>query len=784
MDSCPRHDASSLIDARNRRTLVSGTLGAKRTSVAILLGLVLALYAAIFGTADIEESANSSYSIGADYSLTMDNDRGAGIQTVFGVPVYDTLQGTGDRLPYQASWAQSVSWWSRLLVGWEHQAILRSLLFAIPGLWLCLATLQSWLPRVRWLSLVVFGLLCSSSFGLHLRQNEWSDHYVQTIGVCTVSMFFMHRWFHDTQQGTVLAPQRASIICLAVALNGVVTGHPGFWPIALAIWLALAVVFVTSKAFSARLALWVRDNLAAVSVVLVATIISLGTIVRDLISELAGQSYTVGRLGRTQGLFSEFALSGLYGLSSGGVLPPLLKSVIASVLATTSMPLFIVFDQWLPQALRASDFRELPRVEFSGALIIVAIVLGWSKMKQGPVRSLIARLMVAQLIIWLYVAASAADLLPSAVAASGAWMTVAVVLVFNVFVAWLLLGNLSRERRVVRVVAVSNLVLVAVWCLFQFGFVSFGSGLRVPERHPSWFRSADALAQSPWFVGQEPAGQRVLMPATPSFYDFLSFVALGVPVVAPADPKMRAANHLQASFGLNYSINPPTFERLDDDQLDRLLDFLQVRYVAVGYPLAGEPPLPVDPSTILPRLRLERTPPAVVSLPRMTLEIHSRTGFSAFVGDARAFAAADTCATLQEACPVVHDTERVDPRATARLTMCDEGCLWRYETPVIAAGKALLLPVTHDDTLVVRDEDGSQLITMDAGGFLAVYSATGIAETTLAVDLEPDGRMLLRVFASYANLLMLAVLVVMLLYPGVSSRWQRDRAPRQGNAFE
>jgi len=201
------------------------------------------MYAAIFGTADIEESANSSYSIGADYSLTMDNDRGAGIQTVLGVPVYDTLQGTGDRLPYQASWAQSVSWWSRLLVGWEHQAILRSLLFAIPGLWLCLATLQSWLPRVRWSSLVVFGLLCSSSFGLHLRQNEWSDHYVQTIGVCAVSMFFMHRWFHDMQQGTVFAPKRASIICLAVALNGVVTGHPGFWPI------ALAVASLTSKEF-------------------------------------------------------------------------------------------------------------------------------------------------------------------------------------------------------------------------------------------------------------------------------------------------------------------------------------------------------------------------------------------------------------------------------------------------------------------------------------------------------------------------------------------------------
>jgi hypothetical protein len=116
--------------------------------------------------------------------------------------------------------------------------------------------------------------------------------------------------------------------------------------------------------------------------------------------------------------------------------------------------------------------------------------------------------------------------------------------------------------------------------------------------------------------------------------------------------------------------------------------------------------------------------------------------------------------------------------------MCDEGCLWRYETPVIAAGKALLLPVTHDDTLVVRDEDGNRLETMNAGGFLAVYAATRIAETSLSVDLEADVQMLLRVFASYASLLMLAGLVVMLLYPVVSSRWQRDRATRQGNAFE
>ncbi|MGA1419782.1 MAG: hypothetical protein ACO32O_06740, partial [Ilumatobacteraceae bacterium] len=53
------------------------------------------------------------------------------------------------------------------------------------------------------------------------------------------------------------------------------------------------------------------------------------------------------------------------------------------------------------------------------------------------------------------------------------------------------------------------------------------------------------------------------------------------------------------------------------------------------------------------------------------------------------------------------------------------------------------------------------------GGFLAVFNADGIPQTTLSITLDPDGRMLARVVASYVNLAMAIFLVCWAVYP----RW-------------
>ena len=341
---------------------------------AVFAAIVLALCLALFGTADVEESANSSYSIAAHRQATDSGVFNDGRHEVFGVPIFDTLQGTGDRLPYQASWAQSVTWWLRWFVDWNGYGLVRAFLFAIPGLWLCMTTLQSWVSKMRLPSLILFGLLASSSFGLNLRQNEWSDHYVQVIGVCGVALFLMHRRFHDEKYVDAASARDLTVLCLAVSINGVVTGHPGFWPVAVAIVVAIIGVFFTSQIFRARIRVWVRSNRWSVGVATAATLFTFVAVLQDLLSERAGQPFGAGRLARTQGLFSEYAFGGLYGFSDGGSLPHVAKQVVASLLGTTLMPFFVLFDVVLPQYFRISDFRELPRVEFTGSLVVLSFL--------------------------------------------------------------------------------------------------------------------------------------------------------------------------------------------------------------------------------------------------------------------------------------------------------------------------------------------------------------------------------------------------------------------------
>lgn len=754
---------------RNRSALPGVRHGSLAAS--ILTVFLLALLSTLFGTADVEESANSSYSLGSDFSSSISIDREIGTHSLLGVPVYDTLQGTGDRLPYQASWGQSITWPLRFFINWEYSALWRSAVFAIPALWLCIRTVRSWLPKLPMWSLLLFGFLASSSFGLHLRQNDWSDHFVQTIGVASSSLFFMQRKFHDREVNVESEHSLVELLCLAIVLNGVVTGHPGFWPIALAVWVSLAAAFVSNQVFRYHFRQWLSGHRAGVAIVAVPLIITFVAVVQDLFVELRGLDFGSARLERTQGLFSEYAFVGVYGLSDGGSLPPVVKSVVSSIFGTTLMPLFILLDRFLPQSLRASDFRELPRVEFTASLMILSTLLGWKHLTSLPMKSLILRLFAAQVAMWLFIVASVADALPSALATSGAWMTLSIVLVFNVFIAWLLLGGISRRAPVSRSLTFLNIALVAVWCLFQFGFMTFADGPRVAKTYPSWFRGAETLQLTDWMADQRSEPGRVLMAQTPSFYDFLPLVAQGVPVVAPADPKIRASGQLQESFGFNYSINVPTFDGFTPSQIEDVFDFLGVRSVLFGLPSTGAS---VEPNEAgLPDIarqmegKLQRSADFVI--PQASYEVYNRSRFSAFVVDRTALNSLPMCPVLQQICPLFAESTKRDQSRTPKLELCDGSCFWKFTSPALTSDEALLLPVSFDGSLVVRDATGARWMTANVGGFLAAFSATASRETMLSIELEPDFRMWSRVSVSYINIMMVLVVVGMMLIPKLSS---------------
>jgi hypothetical protein len=741
---------------------------------AVAVALILVLFSAVFGSADVEESANSSYSAGSDFSSNSQIDRQVGTHTILGIPVYDTLQGTGDRLPYQSSWAQSITWPLRFIVGWEHYVLVRIMLFAIPALWICNRTLRSWKPKLSIWGLMSFGLLSSCSFGLHVRQNEWSDHFVQTVGVAAVSVFFMHRKFHELDRPTNLENSTVEMLCLAVMFNGVVTGHPGFWPIALAVWLSILGSFLTSRTFRTKAWSWLKAQKLSVSVVLLSTLVSFIAVFQDLLSELKGEEYGVARLQRTAGLFSQFAFGGLYGLSDGGSIPSLIKNVIASVLGNTLMPFFILFDRLLPQFARASDFREMPRVEFTASLILVTIAIGWRHIKSPQLKSVFARIIAAELMIWMFIVGSVADVLPATLSASGAWMSSSILLMFNVLMIWLLLGNHLGQGISFKLLVLTNTSLVVFWCLFQFGFVTFSDGLRTPKVHASWFRSAETLALTDWFAEQKSSSGRVLMIQSPSFYDFLPFVAQGVPVVAPADPKMRTSGQLQRSFGFNYSINMPTFEGRDAPETERILNFLGVRSVIYGSPpsdLGGNSAVADQPELVVQMGDMLQSASTIVTS-RAHFDVYTRSEFSAFVAEKSDAETFKECPVLQQYCPLLQRATPRAPLTTPRLSMCTDECLWRFATPALAPTEALILPISYDSALVVRDQRGTRLSTASAGGFLATFSDAGVPETILSITLKPDLRMLSRVSVSYINLMMMLILAGMTFPPWIAARYR------------
>jgi hypothetical protein len=438
------------------------------------------------------------------------------------------------------------------------------------------------------------------------------------------------------------------------------------------------------------------------------------------------------------------------------------------------MPFFILVDSVLPQSVRASDFRELSRVEFTGSLIIAAVLVGWKQLECVPFKSLVVRLLAAQVVVWLFVAGSVADALPVTLAASGAWMISPILLIFNVLLGYLLLGKLLRRITLSRVMVIGNLGLVSIWCMFQFGFMTFGGGVRVPVTHESWFRSADSIEPSDWLVEQPSSSGRLLMIESPSFYDFLPFVAQGVPVVAPADPKMRTSGQLQESFAFNYSVNMPTFEGWNAPQIERLLDFLGVQSIVFGLPPTSSDRAPggVELPNLVMRMGDRLQPTTAIRGPLTDFNVYARSAFSAFVAEKSDAETFKECPVLQQYCPLLQRTTPRAPLTTPRLSMCTDECLWRFATPALAPTEALILPVSYDSALVVRDQRGTRLSTVSAGGFLATFSDAGMPETILSITLKPDWRMLSRVSVSYINLMMMLILVGVTFSPWIAARYR------------
>lgn len=742
--------------------------------------LLLVWFLAFFGSPDIEESVNSAFSAGIRNERPESTQDETGVYSAFGVPIYDRLQGTGDRMPYQASWAQSITWPLRFFAGWESYALLRTLLFALPSIFVGMLTLQSWRPQLPDWVYVVTAIVTNSSIGVYMRWNDWSDHYVQTLGVCSVCFLLMHRWFHDVSEELTPPPKRAVLLCLFIGTQGVLTGHPGFWPIAVVVPVAICLGFLSSPVFRQRVSDWVRPEARLAGAALVVLLFTFLVITFDLLGELEGQVWGERRLSRTQGLFSEYAFQGVYGLRVDGFLPDPIRRSLSVLLATTVMPVFILFDTWLPQVVRATAYAELTRLEFSGSLVFLLLIGRMNRGLPPTLRALLLRMAFSQVAIWIFVIASTLDALPTFLAPSGAWLVLPVVLALNGMLSVILLVASAGRVRYRRAVAGLNLSLILIWSLFQFGALSMGTGLRIPERVPTWYGDREEVAQL--FLSDEGSLEttRVMLAASLARRPLANLISLGVPVVSPADPKIRTQDHLVDGFAFNYSIDPPSLWKMYDDDADRLLDFLQITDFVVQRRAEGQ--------FIYSHLAslLDRYPNrSVVEIPNrwgkgkvdsLEVEVLRRNRFSAFVIDRDTAREIGVCPNLKQTCQLLRSSTRLETDSQPKLRRCIQDCLWQFDAPGLTADEVLILPITFDSALAVRGAKGETLNTLNVGGFLGTYSDAGTSKARLAVTLNPDARMIGRVLASYLGLLMFLVMVAHVVASGRQTPWRRNGA--------
>jgi hypothetical protein len=369
-----------------------------------------------------------------------------------------------------------------------------------------------------------------------------------------------------------------------------------------------------------------------------------------------------------------------------------------------------------------------------------------------------------QVIVWVCVVASALDAFPTAVAPSGAWMAAPIMLVLNMLLSNLLVTSASRRRSLTYVLGVGNIAMTVVWLLFLFNVISFGGGLQIPDRHISRLRVADAVSESSLVQQSAAPVGRVLL-ANANFYDFLGFVVNGVPVVSPANPKIRDARQLESDYALNFGIETPTVSsRTDLGQLETVLDFLSVDVVAFAddSPEATRSMFPGAKNVVL-SLR-DKELEDLQHKPMTSFQVINRRSFSTFAISIQQIDDLEVCPVLHASCPVLERSRHIEPVSAPRLTACERGCLWRYSSAAVSASTAVILPVTYDSALAVRDSHGRQFDTSDAGGFLAVHGETGVPKTTLVINLKPDVRIVSRVVASYLNFFVVIVLAGMVIF--------------------
>jgi hypothetical protein len=614
--------------------------------------------------------------------------------------------------------------------------------------------------------LFLFGVLVSSSFGLYVRQNEWSDQFVQTISTLGVMFFLLHRRFGDVSTRHTMMAGQIELVLLFVSVNGVVTGHPGMWMIAGVVWGLTFVLLKYGSGFQRELGRWLKQNVVPLSLVAGSSAFSVAIVIIDLFKEQEKQTLAVSASQMWQGFEGDQLIRG----ATRGFLSDFLERMLSLVIASTALPLLKVLYHIFPSTpgtvlgeLLIRGHGSFPRGEFTGLLAVLVALLAKRRIRIETVRNLLDRLLVLQALVWSYAILASLDVIPVALAPSAIFTIAPFLLGINVFIVFVVQGSIERSYRLVRSLTVGSQLTVVLWLILQLNLGSVNLGF--PERHSTWFTEASELHKNEAFNAFFASQDRLIIVDArsdpphdlPRSESFLHFVGLGIPVVAPANPKIRDTSELKGNIAFRNTLS--VWENLDSwkqDDIDWVLDFLQVRYVAIELTGGNEQLLALLSAT----LKNDSESSIDVHVGDNMFRVLKRNRFSIFhySGDKRT--PERDCSVLEHPCPVIAESVRSATSREIKLSLCSsKDCIWRYSSTYVSRAERVILPIGYDEALQVRHDNGRQLETSNIGGFLGVGSKNSIDQGVLSVTLRPDARVLSRIAASYLNLGVLLLLL-------------------------
>jgi len=721
--------------------------------VSSALSVALITFLNFFGTFDIEESTKQVYSAGLSYSSGswFANARETGTASSYGVPVFDAMQGTGQRLPLQASWAQSPEWPFRFLFGWRHYVLFKVFLITVASLHLAIQSSKSWDRKPTMVRSLILGLMLLAPAGVYMRWNEWTDTYAQVAASFAIVAFLLKRpHFHDLTRDTAgVLPPTSDTLMLAFCFTTLCAGHPGVLPYSLYVIVATILVgLMLSHHFRRRIVTTLRSQFFGVALVIGPGVLVMSVMFVDLM-RLTNEDEFAKRSVQSHSFYAASWINQL----SNELMPESVGKYLALAISTVVLPGLIVLLKLLPNsALQDSFAMVIPRGEFAGFLIfVVGIIIRFRRQLPISHKNYLEVALAVQAFAVLFAVMSEIDLLPKYLSGSGSFLMFSILLQLSTLMAFNLTGGHFQLGFVFQNLVRMSLVLTSIWTMLVFGFFVNSQEI-VPKRasESSWYPStAEALDLAP--ILSKPSRAVFL----DSQRRWIALPVLGKPLVFPSTPKIRDSQHLVEHYPLDASIGVEVVRTEDVEYLSKVLDFLSVEQVIF---LKGEQRL-LELVQRLSELESSRNRLSSAVVFGSEYLIWERTQFSSFLlkhGEL----SQEKCPILQQECALLLQANRILSTDGKAIEVCKAKCLWEMHTSELPPRMLQVFPITFDGTLRVIREDGQEVPTFDIGGFLAV-STNDLSFRRLQIFLEPDLIMRTRIISSYLSTLSLICIIIL-----------------------